>query len=115
MRKSFGVLAVLLLCGGEARSEGWSSWLPFHSLRAQRSSCAGCNDDSPLCPEMTHWSFQRSQCKQPWCWGHKHFGHGGYDEIVAFPPLPYGNGRVPSGGGQAASYPTASPWSAGAP
>ena len=91
MRKTIGMIAVLVMFGYgvEARSAGWPSWRPFSG----HGSCATCTsggayDDSPLMPQLTHWTFERSHCRLPACSGlDLHRGSGG--ETPSFPPLPY--------------------------
>jgi hypothetical protein len=96
MRAAVIGIAILLLSGGEAYSADWLSWLPFPMPQSQ---CANCVDDSPLCPQLTYWTFQRSHCREPLCAGHR--GHpfcGGSCGVVALPPLPYSGLRLPPGG-----------------
>jgi hypothetical protein len=91
MRKTIGVVAVLVLFGygSEARSAGWPSWWPFSGQRScATGTCGSVYDDSPLMPQLTHWTFQKSNCRLPACSGLDfHRGEGG--ETPSFPPLPY--------------------------
>jgi hypothetical protein len=110
LRKIVGVLAVLVVMGGNgAYSDGW----PGPTGRAGATGCASCGggqvggwvDESPLYPELAHWIFERSQCRQL-------HGQGGHHwrqavEIPSFPPLPYSV--------RANGYPVPAPAAAAAP
>jgi hypothetical protein len=95
MPRAMFAIASLLLFGGEAFGADWPSWLTFPSRRpfcpAAPQPKMGCSDDSPLCPEITHWTFAKSQCKQPLCGnGLSKLLHCGPREVHFYPPLQYG-------------------------
>jgi hypothetical protein len=113
MRKTIGGIAILVSigCSGEARSAGWPSWLPIGWHRSCASGTCGAFDDSPLVPQLTHWTFQRSNCRLPICSGLDFHRDDPTGEVPYFPPLPYSHraagAAAPAGPGMqgAATFP----------
>jgi hypothetical protein len=94
LRKTLGVLAILILTGGgTAFSAGWPSWFsrPSQPACTHCGSAGGWVDESPLYPELTHWTLEPSQCRQL----HGQSGHHRRGaEVQYFPPLPYSHRAV---------------------
>lgn len=89
MRQTIAVVALVLLLSGVSFGGDWLSFRSHHARPA--SSCIGCVDDSPLCPQLAPYVFENSQCKQSWCAGHK----SADDQAPPyFPPLPYSHRAV---------------------
>lgn len=99
MRKITGVftLAALLSLSGEARSAGWPSFGLFSGHA--RGPIASELDDSPLVPEITYFTFQKSQAKLPPCSGRDLHRSESYGEVPNFPPLPYSHKAMGMGMG----------------
>lgn len=97
MSRTIGILTIVLLSGGEAFGAGWPTWLTFRSQPAPTQPAFmhhNCScDDSPLRPEVSHWTFARSNCKQSAC--PKGLGglfHCEAADVQIYPALPYGHG-----------------------
>ena len=95
------LVAAVVVARGEAFGGGWpAAPQALYPGTPYSAGCASCVEDSPLRPEMIHWSLQHSQCKQT-----RGFPlHKKPCETQVFPPLPYSFGahtmtELPPAGG----------------
>jgi hypothetical protein len=112
MRKAAGMIALIVLFGGEAFGAGGLFGQGFPTFWGHRAhapaGCAGCYDDSPLCPELTKWTWEPSQCKQTGC-NDTRIWHRDTIGVQLFPPLPYGNRAGTANPAPAAAAPSGFP------
>ena len=90
LRRSVAVIALSVLIGGESFAGGLVPFLA-HQKRWARPG-TGCNDDSPLCPNLSPYILEQSHCKMPLPFHPS--GHGSQCQSADagtpyFPPLPY--------------------------
>ncbi len=89
LRRSVAVFALVVVFGGESFAGGLVPFLAHQKRWAYPGT--GCNDDSPLCPNLSPFVLEQSHCKMP-------FPHPGHSQgtcgkadtgIPYYPPLPY--------------------------
>lgn len=117
LRRGLGVVAVLLVVAvGRADADGW----PVMGGGGGGGGCASCGssapggwvDESPLYPELTHWTFQKSHCRRLHIQCRPRWNEC---DPPYFPPLPYSARAYGYTGPAAAPAPATAPAAAPAP
>jgi hypothetical protein len=90
LRRSVAVIALVVLFTGESFAGGLIPFLAHQKRWAQPGT--GCNDDSPLCPNLSPYILEQSHCKMPLpCHPDSRGSQCQQADtgIPYFPPLPY--------------------------